>query len=96
MALLTLLGCGNRLLAAALLRKSADERVESLAATDVTSSSDAAHPLTQWYTHLRSNAAKALLTAESQVIRAMAEALPRSLTGKRRHSANTSKKLKGA
>lgn len=95
-ALLAMLGSGNRLLAAAFLRKSAEEREESLAATDLTSSSDAVPPLAQWYTDLRSSTAKALLTAESQSIRAMAEALPKSLTGKRRRSAATSKKLKGA
>jgi hypothetical protein len=95
-ALLALLGSGNRLLSAAFLRQSADERVESLAAADVTSRSDAVPALAQWYTDLRSNMAKALLTAESQAIRAMAEALPRSLTGKRSRSAGTSRKLKGA
>jgi hypothetical protein len=94
-ALLAMLGSGNRLLAAAFLRKSADERVESLA-TDLTPGSDDLPPLARWYTDLRSNTAKALLTAESQAIRAMAEALPKSLTGKRRRSAATSKKLKGA
>jgi DNA-binding PadR family transcriptional regulator len=95
-ALLAVLGSGNRLLAATFLRKSADEREESLAATNLTSSSDAVPPLAQWYTDLRCNTAKALLTAESQAIRAMAEALPRSLTGKRSRSAGTSKKLRGA
>lgn len=95
-ALLAMLGSGNRLLAAAFLRESADEREESLAAAGVTSRSDAVPPLAQWYTNLRSNTTKALLTAESQAIRAMAEALPTSLTGKGRRSAATRKKLKGA
>ncbi len=95
-ALLAMLGSGNRLMAAAFLRKSADQREESLAVTDVTSSSDAVPPLAQWYTDLRSNTAKALLEAESHAIRTMAEALPKNLTGKRRRSAGTSKKLKGA
>ena len=58
--------------------------------------SNAVPPLAQWYTDLRSNTAKVLLTAESQAIRAMAEAFPRSLTSKCGRSATTSKKLKGA
>jgi DNA-binding PadR family transcriptional regulator len=90
-ALLAVLGSGNRLLAAAFLRRSAAEREESFAATDMTGRSDAVPPLAHWYTGLRSNTAKALLTAESQAIRAMAEALPRSLTGRRISSVATSR-----
>src|SRR3978361_2293581 len=44
-ALLAMLGSGNRLLAAGFLRRSADEREESFAATDLTSSSNVAPPL---------------------------------------------------
>jgi DNA-binding PadR family transcriptional regulator len=93
-ALLAMLGSGNRLLAATFLRKSADERVES-PATHLTASSDDLPPLARWYTDLRSNTASALLEAESRAIHAMAEALPKSLIGKRGRSAVTRKKLKG-
>jgi hypothetical protein len=95
-ALLAMCGRGDCHLAADFLRKSAAEKMKSVAAAEPRSISDTAPPLARWYTSLRSETAKALLVAESQAIRAMAEALPRSLTGKRSHSASTSKKLKGA
>jgi hypothetical protein len=52
--------------------------------------------LPRWYSDLRFSTAKALLTAESAAIRAMAEALPRNLTGKSRHSTRAAKKQKGS
>jgi len=85
-ALLAIWGSADRRLAADFLRRSGDKKMESIAATDLTSSPGAIAPLARWYTDLRSETAKALLTAESEAIRAMADALPRKLTGKPRRS----------
>jgi hypothetical protein len=81
-ALLAIWGSGDRRLAADFLRQSADKKTESIAAAELTAGSVAAVPLARWYTDLRSETTKALLTAESEAIRAMADALPRKLTGK--------------
>jgi DNA-binding PadR family transcriptional regulator len=85
-ALLAIWGSGDRRLAADFLRQSADKKTESIAAAELTGYSGAVAPLARWYTDLRSETAKALLTAESEAIRAMADALPRKLTGKPRRS----------
>ena len=51
-----------------------------IAASELTDRPGAVVPLASWYTDLRSEAAEALLTAESEAIRTMADSLPRSLT----------------
>jgi hypothetical protein len=89
-ALLALLGGGDRRLAVDFLRQSGDKKMELIAVAELTS--NAVAPLAQWYTDLRSASAKALLAAESEAIRAMAEALPRKLTGKPKRSGRTVKK----
>ena len=66
--------------------------MESIAAAELTGGPGAVVPLAQWYTDLRSETSKALLTAESEALRAMAEALPRSLTGKSWHNTRAPKK----
>jgi DNA-binding PadR family transcriptional regulator len=91
-ALLTLLGGGDRRLAADFLRQSADLK---MAAAEPIGNSGALPPLPQWYSYLRSSTAKALLTAESWAIRAMADALPRKLSGRPSYSTRATKKQKG-
>jgi hypothetical protein len=95
-ALLAIWGTNDRRLAADFLRQSADKKTESIAADELTGNPGAVAPLARWYTDLRSETAKALLTAESEAIRAMADSLPRSLTGKRRRSARPLKGHKGS
>ena len=80
-ALLAIWGSGDRRLAANFLCQSADKKMESIAAAELTGGPGAVAPLAQWYTDLRSETSKAVLAAESEALRAMAEALPRSLTG---------------
>ena len=53
-------------------------------------------PLPRLYSELRSSTAKALLTAESVAIRAMADALPRKLSGKPGHNTRGTKKQKSS
>src|ERR1039457_3912197 len=79
-ALLAICAGGDRRLAANDLRRSADKKTESIAAAELTGNPGAVVPLARWYTDLRSETAKALLSAESTAIRAMADALPRKLT----------------
>jgi DNA-binding PadR family transcriptional regulator len=79
-ALLAIWGSGDRRLAIEFLRQSGDKKIESMATIELTS--DAAAPLARWYADFRSETAKAVLRAESEAIRAMADSLPRSLTGK--------------
>ena len=78
-ALLAIWGSGDRRLAVEFLRQSGDKKIESMATIELTS--DAAAPLARWYADLRSETAKAVLRAESEAIRAMADSLPRNLTG---------------
>ena len=92
-ALLTLLGGGDRRLAADFLHQSADMK---MAAAEPIGNSGALPLLPQWYRHLRSSTAKALLTAESSAIRAMADALPRNLSGGPSYSTSATKKQKGS
>jgi DNA-binding PadR family transcriptional regulator len=92
-ALLAMWGGGDRRLAADFLRQSADKKMESIATIEL--SGDATAPLARWYADLRSETAKAVLRAESDAIRAMAEALPRSLTGKPRRNTRPPKGRKG-
>jgi DNA-binding PadR family transcriptional regulator len=80
-ALLAIWAGGDRRLAADFLRQCGNLKMESVAATELTS--DVVAPLARWYTDLRSSTAKALLAAEGEAIRAMVDSLPRRLTGKR-------------
>src|ERR1017187_423349 len=90
-ALLAIWGSGDRRLAADFLRQSADKKMESIAGVELTGGLGEVAPLARWYTDLRSATAKALLTAESEAIRALADALPRKLTEKPRRIAHASK-----
>jgi hypothetical protein len=94
-ALLAMLGSGDRILAAGYLRKSADEKMKSVVPAEPTSTSGAASPLARWYTNLRSETGNALLAAEAQAIRAVAEALPKRLSDKFSRGVSTSRKQKG-
>jgi hypothetical protein len=86
-ALLAIWGSGDRRLAADFLCQSADRKIEAIAAAELTGGTGGAlAPLARWYTDLRSATATALLAAESEAIRAMAEAQPRKLTGKPRRN----------
>ena len=93
MALLAIWAGGDRRLATEFLRQSGDMKMESGVASELTS--DAVAPLARWYTDLRSAAAKSLLAAEAEAIRAMVGCLPRSLTIKRARRAHPSKGQKG-
>ena len=95
-ALLAIWGSGDRRLAAGFLCQSADKKMESIASAELTGGPGAVAPLARWYTDLRSATSKAVLTAESEALRAMAEALPRSLTGKSGHNTRATKKQKGS
>jgi hypothetical protein len=91
-ALLALLGGGDRRLAADFLCQSADKKMELVAAAKPLGNPVGLPPLAQWYNNLRSWTAKALLTAESEAIRAMADALPRKHSSAARHSTRAAKK----
>lgn len=91
-ALLALSGGGDRQLAADFLRQSADKKIKSMAAVEPMGNPGKLHPLPHWYSELRSSTMKSLLTAESLAIRAMADALPRKLSGKSGHSTRAPKK----
>jgi DNA-binding PadR family transcriptional regulator len=95
-ALLAIWGSGDRRLAADFLRQSGDKKMESIATTELAGDPGDVTPLARWYAEVRSEAAKALLTAECSVIRAMAASLPRSLTGKRGRSAHPPKGQRGS
>jgi len=94
-ALLAIWESGDRRLAAAFLRKSGDKKMESIATPELSGDSGEVAPLARWYTDLRSETAKSLLTAECSVIRAMADSLPRSLTGKPKHSKRPARSQQG-
>jgi hypothetical protein len=95
-ALLALLGGGDRRLAADFLRQSADRKMESVTSVEPMGEEGKLPPLPRWYSDLRSSIAKALLTAESSAIRAMADALPRKLSGKPKHNTRAIRKQKGS
>jgi DNA-binding PadR family transcriptional regulator len=96
-ALLAIWGSGNRRLAADFLCQSADKKMEAIAAAELTGGTGGTlAPLARWYTDLRSATATALLAAESEAIRAMAEALPRKLTGKMKRSIRIPKRQQGS
>jgi DNA-binding PadR family transcriptional regulator len=85
-ALLAIWGSGDSRLAAEFLRESADRKKKLQAAAEPSGDTSTVPPLARWYVEMRAGAAKALLTAECSVIRAMADTLPRKLTGKARRS----------
>jgi DNA-binding PadR family transcriptional regulator len=91
-ALLAIRGSGDRRLAVDFLRRTGDKKIESMATIELTS--DAAAPLARWYADLRSETAKAVLRAESEAIRAMADSLPRSLTRKPKPNKRSTKSRK--
>jgi DNA-binding PadR family transcriptional regulator len=91
-ALLAIWGSGDRRLAVEFLRQSGDKKIESMATIELTS--DAATPLARWYSDLRSETAKAVLRAESEATRAMADSLPRSFTGKPKSNKRSTKSRK--
>ena len=95
-ALLAIWGSGDRRLAADFLRRSADKKMESIATMELAGDPGTVTPLARWYTEVRSEAAKALLTAESSVIRSMADTLPRTLRGKTKRRARSPIKQKGS
>ena len=95
-ALLAIWGSGDRRLAADFLRRSGDKKMESIATTELAGDPGDVTPLARWYTEVRSAAAKALLTAESEAIRAMADALPRKLTGRPSRSTRPPKPQRGS
>jgi hypothetical protein len=79
-ALLVIWAGGDRRIAQSFLRQVGDMKMESVAATKLTS--DAVAPLARWYTDLRSSAGKALLAAEADAIRVVVDSLPKKLNGK--------------
>jgi DNA-binding PadR family transcriptional regulator len=85
-ALLTIWGSGNSRLAAEFLRESADRKKALRANAEPTNDTSTVPPLARWYVEMRAGAAKEVLRAESDALRAMAKALPRKLTGKARRS----------
>ena len=93
-ALLALSAGGGRRQAADFLRRAADRKMDSIGAPEQIDDVRASAPLARWYSDLRSSAARTLLAAESSAIRALAEALPRNLTGKPRYSIRAAKKHK--
>ena len=95
-ALLALLGGGDYRLAADFLRQSADKKMESLSTIEPTGNPGKMPLLPRWYSDLRSSTAKALLTAESAAIRAMAEALHPNHTGKPKGSTRAANRQKGS
>ena len=94
-ALLAIWGSGDRRLAAAFLRESGDKKIDSIATSELSDDPREVTPLARWYTSLRSETAKALLTAESSIIRAMSGSLPRSLAGKPKHSKRPARSQQG-
>jgi DNA-binding PadR family transcriptional regulator len=95
-ALLTIWANGDSGLAAEFLRESADRKMELRATAEPSGDPGTVPPLARWYCEMRSAAAKALLTAECSVIRAMADTLPRSLTGKRGRNTRPPEGQKGS
>jgi DNA-binding PadR family transcriptional regulator len=81
-ALLALLGGGDRRHAADFLRKAADGMLHPEAPADPIDDLKAVAPLAWWYRELRSSSAKAMLVAESDAIRILADALPQRLVTK--------------
>src|SRR5260370_10903459 len=79
-ALLALLGGGDRRQAADFLRQSADMKMELVAATEPIGNPGVLPPLPQWYSDLRSSTAKSLLKHESPALRDTTDPLPTKLS----------------
>jgi DNA-binding PadR family transcriptional regulator len=93
-ALLVMWAGGERRLAVDFLRQSANKKLDSIEALEDGNDSRSISALADWYTKLRTGSAKALLQAESDAAFAIAEALPRKLSAKRRQSKHSAKPLK--
>jgi DNA-binding PadR family transcriptional regulator len=83
-ALLALSVGGDRHLAKEFLEQSAAKKVAVLDALEESAECASGSLLADWYTRLRSGPTKAVLKAESAAALAMAEAIPRKLSAKRR------------
>jgi DNA-binding PadR family transcriptional regulator len=88
-ALLTIWGSGDSRLAAEFLRESADRKKALQAAAGPSGDTSTVPPLARWYVEMRAGAAKEVLRAESDALRAIAKALPRKLAGKARRSSHS-------
>ena len=95
-ALLTIWGSGDIRLAAEFLRESADRKKELQANAEPTGDTSTVPPLARWYVEMRAGAAKALLTAECSVIRAMADTLPLISSGRVKRRTHRPIKRKGS
>jgi DNA-binding PadR family transcriptional regulator len=83
-ALLILWAGGERRLAADFLRQSAEKNSESVVEIEESRDSTVLVPIALWYQRLRSASAVTLLKGQAKAALAMADALPRHLSGKRR------------
>jgi DNA-binding PadR family transcriptional regulator len=90
-ALLALWVGGDRRLAANFLRQSADHRLESADKLKEPTESASLPPLALWYRKMRSMSAQALIKGESAAAVAMAKALPRKPSVKRKQGRSTPK-----
>ena len=90
-ALLALFVGGDRRLATDFLLESATRKLESIRTMGGISESDSLPPLALWYRRLRSTYAEALVKRESAAAIAMAKALPRRPSSKRKHRSTTPK-----
>jgi len=81
-ALLALWAGGGRRLATDFLHQSAARKLESVATLEESTDQELVAPLAFWYRKLRSSVAMAQLKGESAAALTMADALPKSLSGK--------------
>ena len=81
-ALLALWAGGERQLAFDFMRQSAARKLESITSFEETKDQESIAPLAIWYRKLRSSAVVAQLKGESAAALVLAEAFPRSLSGK--------------
>ena len=80
-ALLALSAGGDQRRADAFLRRAARLKMDFAGASHSAEDINGVAPLAMWYSHLRLLAAKTMLSAESSAMLAVANALPRNLTG---------------
>jgi hypothetical protein len=85
-ALLALLAGGDRRQAADFLRQSAAQRPEKIRELEEPKGLASLPPLALWYRRLRSASAEALIEVESAALLAMARALPRIPSRKRKRN----------
>lgn len=78
-ALLALWADGDRGQIVEFLRRSAEQKADLITGVGQVSDSLDGVPLARWYSQLRSASAKALLVAESEALRVMADSLPKDL-----------------